>query len=69
MRFQVSRLKKIFTIDGLHISPLKSLSYDYTIEASFTATTYIYREGTPLRKKPAAKRAAPRAAANLVSEP
>lgn len=56
---QVSRLKKIFTIDGLHISPLKSLSYDYTIQATFSATTYIYREGTPA-KKPAARRAAPR---------
>ncbi len=56
---QVSRLKKIFTIDGLRISPLKSLSYDYTIQANFNATTYIYREGTPARK-PAAKRAAPR---------
>lgn len=56
---QVSRLKKIFTIDGLHISPLKSLSFDYTIQATFNATTYIYREGTPA-KKPAGKRAAPR---------
>jgi type IV pilus assembly protein PilO len=59
---QVSRLKKIFTIDGLHISPLKSLSYDYTIQATFNATTYIYREAPPARK-PAARRAAPRRAA------
>jgi len=58
---QVSRLKKIFTIDGLNITPLKSLSYDYTIQANFTATTYIYREATPVKKKPVARRA-PRAA-------
>ncbi len=44
---QVSRLKKIFTIDGLQISPLQSLSYDYTIQATFTAMTYIYREAAP----------------------
>jgi type IV pilus assembly protein PilO len=47
---QVARLKKIFTIDGLHISPLNSLSYDYTIQASFTATTYIYNEEATIRK-------------------
>jgi type IV pilus assembly protein PilO len=47
---QVARLKKIFTIDGLHISPLNSLSYDYTIQASFTATTYIYSEDAAIKK-------------------
>ncbi|MBU4268529.1 MAG: type 4a pilus biogenesis protein PilO [Acidobacteria bacterium] len=47
---QVSRLKKIFTIDGLRIAPLRSLSYDYTIQANFTATTYIYREGGKIKK-------------------
>jgi len=56
---QVSRLKKIFTIDGLHIAPLKTLSYDYTIMATFTATTYIYREGG-VAKKPVVKRAPPK---------
>ena len=54
---QVSRMKKIFTINGLQISPLNTLSYDYTIQASFTATTYIYRENVP--PKPVARRAAP----------
>jgi len=47
---QVSRLKKIFTIDGLRIAPLRSLSYDYTIQANFTATTYIYHEGGKIKK-------------------
>jgi type IV pilus assembly protein PilO len=47
---QVSRMKKIFTIDGLHLTPLGSLSYDYTISASFTATTYIYHENVVARK-------------------
>ena len=54
---QVSRMKKIFTINSLKISPLRSLSYDYTIQASFIATTYIYRESKP---NPQVKRAAPR---------
>lgn len=56
---QVSRLKKIFTIDGLSISPLKGMTYDYTVQAKFTATTYIYREGGAV-KKPVARRAPPR---------
>jgi type IV pilus assembly protein PilO len=49
---QVARLKKIFTVDKLHITPLRSLSYDYTILASFVATTYIYREGGTIKKAP-----------------
>jgi len=59
---QVSRMKKIFTIDGLNIVPQRSLSYDYTILATFTATTYIYREGGRVRKA-APKRASARKAA------
>jgi type IV pilus assembly protein PilO len=55
---QVSRMKKIFTIDGLNLAPLASLSYDYTITASFTATTYIYHENV-----------APRPAARPVARP
>jgi type IV pilus assembly protein PilO len=51
---QVSRMKKIFTIDSLQLSPLSSLSYDYTITASFTATTYIYQEKVAA-KSPAAR--------------
>lgn len=51
---QVSRMKKIFTIDGLHLTPLSSLSFDYTITASFTATTYIYHENAVV-KRPAAR--------------
>jgi type IV pilus assembly protein PilO len=65
---QVARLKKIFTIDGLHISPLNTLSYDYTIRANFTATTYIYNESTAARKvvgKKAATRAAKEPEAGL----
>jgi type IV pilus assembly protein PilO len=63
---QVARLKKIFTIDKLQISPLTSLSYDYTIKANFTATTYIYNESANIRKTvgkrgPARKTAAPAA--------
>lgn len=56
---QVSRLKKIFTIDGLRIAPLKGMNFDYTVQATFNATTYIYREGAPAAK-PAARRPPPR---------
>jgi type IV pilus assembly protein PilO len=56
---QVSRLKKIFNIDGLNISPLPSLNYDFTIQANFIATTYIYRESVtaraPVPRRPAAQ--------------
>jgi type IV pilus assembly protein PilO len=55
---QVSRMKKIFTVDRLQISPLNTSSYDYTIKADFVATTYIYREAPP--QNPVAKRAAAR---------
>jgi len=55
---QVARLKKIFTIDGLRISPLNSLSYDNTIKANFTATTYIYNENAAVRKAVGKKAAA-----------
>lgn len=55
---QVSRMKKIFTIDGLTVTPLSNPSYDYTIQANFTATTYLYREAAP--PKPAPRPAAPR---------
>jgi type IV pilus assembly protein PilO len=59
---QVSRLKKIFTIDGLHISPLGGANTDYTIGANFMATTYIYHETKPAAAAPAPRRQ-PRAAA------
>lgn len=41
---QLSRLKKIFTVDGLSINPLTNMDREYTIRATFTATTYLYRE-------------------------
>lgn len=59
---QVSRLKKIFTIDGLTIIPMKSLNYDYTIQANFTATTYIFLEGGKVKRAPAKRAPARRVA-------
>ncbi len=61
---QVSRLKKIFTIDSLNISPLGSMNFDYTIQASFVATTYIYRESAPAGP-PAGRRPVPSRGARL----
>jgi type IV pilus assembly protein PilO len=58
---QVSRMKKIFNIDKLHLSPLANANFDYTIAVSFTATTYIYREKPLAKPKPAPR--APRPAA------
>jgi type IV pilus assembly protein PilO len=41
---QLSKLKKIFTVDGLNINPLSNMDREFTIRATFTATTYLYRE-------------------------
>lgn len=41
---QLSKLKKIFTVDNLAINPLGGMDREYTIKATFTATTYLYRE-------------------------
>jgi len=54
---QLSRLRKIFTVDGLTIVPMGKMTSLYTIKASFTASTYTY--STAAAKGPA-KRAAPR---------
>jgi len=62
---QLSRLKKIFTVDGLNISPMGKMTSTYTIKASFTASTYTYQQATaasgvkkaapPRRRRPAAE--------------
>ena len=44
---QLSRLQKIFTVDNLNVSPIKSKVSDYSISASFNASTYIYRKSAP----------------------
>jgi type IV pilus assembly protein PilO len=49
---QLSKLKKIFTVDGLNINPLRRSDREYTIRASFTATTYLYRETKTTTKRP-----------------
>lgn len=53
---QLSRLKKIFTVNGLEISPITKMTSLYTIKARFTASTYTYQERAPAAKK---KRRAP----------
>lgn len=55
---QLSRLRKIFTIDGLAISPMSKMTSIYTIRASFTASTYTYQ--ATAAKAPAKKQAPPR---------
>lgn len=41
---QLARLKKIFTVDNLNITPLAQTSSTYSIHASFIATTYTYTD-------------------------
>jgi type IV pilus assembly protein PilO len=50
---QLSRLRKIFTVNGLTISPMAKMTSLYTIKASFTASTYTYQKAkaAPTRRK------------------
>jgi type IV pilus assembly protein PilO len=41
---QVSRMKRLFNIDSLTINPLPRMTSDFTVRASFTATSYVYKE-------------------------
>jgi type IV pilus assembly protein PilO len=47
---QLSKIKKIFTVDNLNIRPFNRMSRDFTIQASFTAVTYLYREQAERKK-------------------
>ncbi|MCP5047198.1 MAG: type 4a pilus biogenesis protein PilO, partial [bacterium] len=41
---QLAKLKKIFTVNNLSIKPLSRMTSTFTVKASFTASTYTYRE-------------------------
>ena len=41
---QLSKLKKIFTVDNLAIKPVSKMTPTFSVKASFTASTYTYRE-------------------------
>jgi type IV pilus assembly protein PilO len=47
---QLAKLKKIFTVNNLNIKPLNKMTTTFSVKASFTASTYTYRE--PTKKKP-----------------
>jgi type IV pilus assembly protein PilO len=49
---QMSRLKKIFNVLAMNISPSTSLNPDNTINIGFTATTYLYKENPIQAAKP-----------------
>jgi type IV pilus assembly protein PilO len=51
---QLAKLKKIFTVNNLSIKPLNKMTNTFSVKASFTASTYTYRE--PVKKKKGAKR-------------
>ena len=53
---QLSRLKKIFTVNNLSIIPLRTSGEGFTIKADFNATTYIYQEAAPTQKAAATRR-------------
>lgn len=46
----LSRLRKIFTVDGLRITPISRMTSIYTIKASFTASTYTYQAAAAVKK-------------------
>jgi type IV pilus assembly protein PilO len=48
---QLSRLRKIFTVNGLTISPMAKMTSLYTIRASFTASTYTYQKAAAVKRK------------------
>lgn len=39
---QLSKITKLFTVNNLKLEPRKQMSAEYTVLASFTATTYTY---------------------------
>jgi type IV pilus assembly protein PilO len=43
---QLAKLKKIFTVNNLSIKPLSTMNSTFTVKATFTASTYTYREKT-----------------------
>jgi len=49
---QLSKLKKIFTVNNLTIKPMPKMTTTFSVQASFTAATYTYRE----KGKPAPSR-------------
>lgn len=51
---QLSKLKKIFTVNNLTLKPLSKMTRDFTIKATFTAVTYTFREKPTAKKAPAA---------------
>ncbi len=48
---QLSKLRKIFTVDNLSLTPFKNMTRDFTIQAKFTTITYIYKEQQPAKSK------------------
>ena len=53
---QLSKLKKIFTVNNLAIAPLSKMSSIYSIKATFIASTYTYQEKKAAPAKKASKR-------------
>jgi len=39
---QLSKITKLFTVNNLKLVPRKQMSTEYTVDATFTATTYTY---------------------------
>ena len=48
---QLSKLKKIFTVNNLSIKPLPKPTSEFTITASFVASTYTYQESAAQTRK------------------
>jgi type IV pilus assembly protein PilO len=54
---QLSKLKKIFTVNNVTLKPLSKMTRDFTVKATFNAVTYTFKEKG---KGPAPKAAPPR---------
>jgi Tfp pilus assembly protein PilO len=51
---QLSKLKKIFTVNNLTLRPLSKMTRDFTVKATFTAVTYTFRDKQAPKKTTAA---------------
>jgi len=56
---QLAKLKKIFTVNNLSITPLSKMTSIYSIKATFIASTYTYQERAVTKKKAPTQRARP----------
>lgn len=62
---QLSKLKRIFTVNNLTLKPLSKMTRDFTVKATFTAVTYTFLEkrSASAKKAPTPPRRSPSSSA------